>query len=122
MTNLEHLHLVHESLVKIGRVPGRTGYTTYQCHILCGHLEISMNETIVVLLKSLHRVNNFMHVLCPILTEHDIIIDRFDAGSWRILFKNNSNMVKFMSIDTIKIMHPLDTGMHSNSYIIEDLD
>jgi len=102
--------------------PRQFGFTTYQCHVLCGHLNVTRNETQVVLLRDLNRVTSWMHTLEPILLEHDIILKHFDRRCWRLLFENNTNMVKFMSLDTIKRMHPCEAGADPWGYRIEDLD
>lgn len=122
MTDLERLWLVHETLIETNYLPRRAGKTYYECHVLCGYLEVLENETIVVLVYEANRIGSFMRVLEPVLDEHNIVIDKWDAGSRRLLFKNNTNMVKFLTLSTATKGHICDYGADPYLNPIEDLD
>lgn len=126
MTDLEHLHLVHETLAAGYKLPRRGGYTYYVCHELCGHLEVCEHETIPVYVQNRQRVNNFVDTLMPILKEHDLEVGIWDRPFLRIAFKNNTNMVKFITNDNLK--HYGDSYPYIipdiawNGFGVEDLD
>lgn len=122
-TDLERLHLIHETLAAGITPPRRAGRTFYECHILCGTLLITENETILVWLKYLDRVRNFVDVLMPILKEYDIEFDRFDRSCYRMIFKNNSNMVKFVTDATYSQGRMyMDPTVDGYKWCIEDPD
>ena len=122
MTNLDQLHLVHESIGVFGSIQRRYGKTVYFCHCVAGYLEVLQHETIIVILPYIRRENHFIHTLEDILHEHDIHIKKIDYSSHRIFFNNNSNNVKIMSLDSISRMRPGDAGASHNQYPIIDLD
>lgn len=126
MTDLEHLHLVHETLAAGYRLPRRGGYTYYQCHFLCGTLLVVEDETIPVFVQSHDRIRNFEHTLLPILHEYNIEVGWVDRPCRRIYFNNNSNKVKFITEDWL--FNPRNDliweypDIDPNGFGVEDLD
>lgn len=120
-TNLELLHQTHVILSN-GYYPGRRmGHTFYVAHCVCGMLELLENETIIVVLNKLEDSKFFLNELKEVSKDHDLLFDKVDRASFRVFFKNNSNNVKFMSLDTLSKNHLIDFGCRIDTKILFDL-
>jgi len=121
MTNLDALHFVHQHIGS-GTYGRQWGKTFYQCHVIAVYLEVLHNETIIVVLPALSRVDHFRDTLEYVFEEHDIRPIRYDKGSLRYYFYDNTNCVKIMTPATLERMHPIDTGASPDQYPIFDLE
>lgn len=120
-TDISVLHKTHDFLCRCqgGR---RVGRTFYQCHSVVGQLQILENSTILVIVQNHNGIEEFMKTLVPILEEYNIKISKENRSSWRVWFEDNTNCLKFTTVNYIKEGIPLISyGCRPDQYPIWDL-
>jgi len=121
MINLNILHNTHNILHKRGSYGRQFGKTTYMCYLILGYLEVLENETITVLLEKEDRLFDISKKLNEIFEENDLK-PIYEVSSRRLHFENNSNNIKFITLDILKRNHPTDFSPSYNVNLIHDLE
>lgn len=121
--NLDALHKVPSILAKYGSFPKRIGKTTYAVYSIIGAVQVLENETICVLIKDEKELDFFLRKFYEICLDNDLD-PMWHESFRRVWFKNNSNHIKFITLQTLQIAHPTTFAKpHSyNNFIITDLN
>lgn len=121
--NLDALHKVPELIAKYGTFPRRIGKTTYAIYSVIGALQCFEDETICVLVKNDEELDLFLQRFYLACVENDLD-PMWVAPFKRVWFNNNSNHVKFITLETIQIAHPTTFAKEKsfNNFIVTDLN
>lgn len=119
--NLDYLHKVPELLKKHGSGIRQIGKTMYCLQTIMGYLNVLENETIIVIIHSHKDLPNYFNPLDELFREDDLE-PIYHINERRISFKNNSNRIKFMTVNTLAEHHPTSFSSSHDVYLIIDLD
>ena len=122
--NIDTLHRVPEILDEYGSYVRQIGKTTYCLHTILGYLQVLENEDIIVIITEFKRLPNYFNPLDRLFIKNDLQ-PIYSIADRRIRFKNNTNRIKFITLDYLIKNHPTDFCNSDSShdlYLIFDLD
>jgi len=122
--DINKLHKVPEILETRGSYGRQFGKTEWFLQNLVGYVEVLENTVIPVLIHHHKGIPPKFARLFHIFKERGLE-PIYDIGNRRIRFKNNTNEIKFLTLDTIQRSNPLDYITDKNDallFLLHDLE
>lgn len=122
MTDLDRLHLVHETVANMGSYMRAIGKTTYACHLVAGYLQVlPPGSYIPVVVERLRDVHNFVKTMEGVMKYHNMETPLIFPEQMTMYFKGLDIYVKFMSIESMLDLPPTVRGVDSDTNLIIDI-